>query len=67
MGLCITVLDYAIGGIRVYHLTDVPVNKYGYADLDVETWLYDNDPGYKEATCHYICNLEKPEVEYNEG
>lgn len=64
--LWITVLDYSIAGIRVYHLIDVPTNKDGYSDLDVETWLYDNDPGYKESTCYYMCSLEKPEVEYKE-
>ena len=65
--LYVTVLDYTIGGIRVYHLADVPVDSEGYADIDIERWLYDNDPNYKEATCYYMCSLEKPGIEYKEG
>lgn len=70
----ITVLDYAVSGIRVYHLTDVPTDTDAdtdiiqwLADIDIERWLYDNDPGYKEATCYYMCSLEKPGYEYEEA
>lgn len=65
--LWVTVLDYSVGGIRVYHLADVPTDSEGYADIDIERWLYDNDANYKESTCYYMSSLEKPQVEYKEA
>lgn len=64
--LWITILDYAVGDIRMYHLTDVPTDSEGYVDIDIERWLYDNDANYKESTCYYMCSLEKPETECKE-
>ena len=54
MEMWITVLDYSSGSIRIHHVTDVPI--------DIERWLYDNDPEYKESSCYYMNTLEKPEI-----
>lgn len=67
MELWITVMDYTVSGIRIYHVTDVPTSSDGYPDLDVETWLYNNDLGYKEDTCYYMCSPEKPVTECKEA
>lgn len=67
MEMWITVLDYSISNIRIYHITDVPTDSEGYPDFDVETWLYNNDPNYKNSQCSWMGSLEKPNVEYKEA
>ena len=58
--LWITILDYAVGDIRMYHMPNAQ------ADLDIEEWLYEHDANYKESTCYYMTSPEKPEIECKE-
>ena len=62
MEMWITVLDYSSGSIRIHHVTDVPTDNNCFPDIDIERWLYDNDPEYKESSCYYMNTLEKPEI-----